>query len=263
MVFTQAGVMPYHHFTEIAFDATMKQIPEQQHCDNKFNKRLANVFYKYRDVLDASYNLLLAESRDLDELIQFAPGFFVMMSFEFIPDVAMVLDIDETSFLDLLERNRHFVDFLHLKDHASPHVRLNLHVRDFLTDRNRSIGHHHNPRPHHLAICFNYSRLSFDHPWLEDRKRFFITMGRPGNRQYRPHQFDEHLCASDVEPSEEILVDDPIWSFLDHLHQIVYYHPAFDSDPDPRQIGHISALVLAILRWVQRHQEVGSAHCPS
>ena len=244
-------------FPEIAFDATMKQIEKDP--DSKFNENLANVFYKYRDILDASYHLLLAESRDLEKLIQFAPGFLVMKHFEIIPDVVKLLDIDETSFLDLLERNRHLVDFLPDEDPAFPRVRLNHHVRDFLTDRNRSIGHYHNPRHYHLAICLNYYyRFIFHHPRL-DEKLFEFNMR---NIRLFLYYNGEHLRAIDVEPFEEIPVEDPIWSFLVHLHQIVYYHPVFDSDLDPVQIGDVWNLVSETLCWVQRNQEVGSVKCP-
>ena len=68
---------------------------------------------------------------------------------------------------------------------------------------------------------------------------------------YFGQQFTEHLQAIDVEPSEEILPDDPIWSFLDHLCQIVYYLPAFDSDPHPHQIRHVWFFISTTLHWVQ------------
>ena len=77
---------------------------------------------------------------------------------------------------------------------------------------------------------------------------------------YLSRQFAEHLRASDVEPSEEILPDHPIWSFLDHLCRIIYYLPVFDSDPHPQQIRHVWFLISKTLHWVQRHQEVGSAN---
>lgn len=44
------------------------KIEEHKDSDNKFNEKLAIVFYKYRDILDASYRLLLSESRDLERL---------------------------------------------------------------------------------------------------------------------------------------------------------------------------------------------------
>ena len=81
-----------------------------------------------------------------------------------------------------------------------------------------------------------------------------------GIRRYLSVYFDEHLRASDVEPSEEILPDHPIWSFLDHLCRVVYYPPAFDSDPQPPQIQQAWFLISQTLHWVQRHQEVGSAN---
>ena len=84
----------------------------------------------------------------------------------------------------------------------------------------------------------------------------------PDIRWYLGQQFAEHLQASDVEPSEEILPDHPIWSFLDHLCQIVYYLPAFDSDPHLYQTRDVWFLIAQTLHWVQRHQEVGLANYP-
>ena len=80
--------------------------------------------------------------------------------------------------------------------------------------------------------------------------------------RFQPLRFAEHLRACDVDPSEEILPDHPIWPFLDHLCQITYYLPAFDSNPDFHQIRHVWLLISATLDWVQRHQEVGSAYYP-
>jgi hypothetical protein len=42
---------------------------ENEDPGKKFDQRLAVVFYKYRDILDASYHLFLSESRDLENLI--------------------------------------------------------------------------------------------------------------------------------------------------------------------------------------------------
>jgi len=83
---------------------------------------------------------------------------------------------------------------------------------------------------------------------------------RPKDCQYV--SFGEHLHASDIGASEEILADDPIWSFLDHLYRIIYYLPSFGSDPDHFQILHIWSLISKTLCWIQRHQEVGSVNCP-
>ena len=153
------------HLSDIFFDRSLKAIEENNDPNKKFNEKLANIFYKYRDILDASYHRLLSESRDLEELIQFSPGFFVLRHFMTIPDVAKLLDVDESSFLDLLHRARHFVNFLH--SNASCRVRLNIHAREFLCDRNRSVDHYHNPRFHHFAICLKVSNLTFNHPWSD------------------------------------------------------------------------------------------------
>ena len=80
--------------------------------------------------------------------------------------------------------------------------------------------------------------------------------------EYLSKEFAEHLRASDVEPSEEILPDHLIWSFLDHLCRFVYYLPAFDSDPHTEQIQRAWFLISETLRWVQRHQKVGSVNYP-
>jgi len=81
---------------------------------------------------------------------------------------------------------------------------------------------------------------------------------RPEIRWYLKHQFAGHLRVSDVEPSEEILPDDPIWSFLDHLCQIVYYLSVFCRHPNPHNAPDVWFLIRTTLHWVQRHQEVGS-----
>jgi hypothetical protein len=73
---------------------------------------------------------------------------------------------------------------------------------------------------------------------------------------YLDQKFTYHLGASDIRASEETLVDHPIWSFLDHLCQINYYFPVFNSDPHLRQIRHVWFVISATLRWVQRHQVV-------
>ena len=75
--------------------------------------------------------------------------------------------------------------------------------------------------------------------------------------KYLNQEFAGHL-TNNVERSEEILPDDPIWSFLDHLCRIVYYLPAFDRDPHPRQVRHVWSLIEVTLLWVQLHREVGS-----
>ena len=154
----------------IAFDRTVKQIEDEypEDPEKKFDERVAIVFYKYRDILDASYRRLLSESRDLEDLIQFAPGFLVLRRFTTIPNVAKMLDVDENTFLDLLQRARHFVNFLHRNDMASSAVMLNIHAREFLCDRNRSIGHYHNPRSHHYAICLKSYNLALNHPWSDN-----------------------------------------------------------------------------------------------
>jgi hypothetical protein len=155
------------HHSEIAGDWTMKQIEEEysKDPDKRFDEKLAIIYYKYRVILDASYHLLLSGSNDLEELIQFAPGFLVIRHMP-VPVIAWLLDVDETSFLDLLERNRHFVNFFELRGPA-PGVMLNRHLREFLSDRNRSIGHYHDPTPHHLAICLKHYKSIFDHPWSD------------------------------------------------------------------------------------------------
>jgi hypothetical protein len=170
MMFTKAKWMQgWEEFTKlgVAHDRTVKQIEDKypEDPENKFDERVAIVFYKYRDILDASYHHLLSESRHLEKLIQFAPGFLVLRRFMGIPGVAKLLEVDETSFLELLEGARHFVNFLHPNDIASSGVRLNIHAREFLCDRNRSLGHYHNPRSHHFAICLKNYNLTFDHPW--------------------------------------------------------------------------------------------------
>jgi hypothetical protein len=90
----------------------------------------------------------------------------------------------------------------------------------------------------------------------------YMVEFKPEIRWYLNEGFAAHLRASDVEPSEEILPDHPIWSFLDHLCRTVYYLPAFDSDPRPQQIQYVWFLISATLHWVQRHQEVSSANYP-
>ena len=153
----------------VAHDKTVKEIESEypEDPEKKFDDRVAIVFYRYRDILDASYHRLLSESTNLENLIQFAPGFLVLREFMTIPDAAKLLEVDETSFLELLRGARHFVNFLHPSDITSSEVevRLNIHVHEFLCDRNRSIGHYHNPRSHHFAICLKDYNLTFDHPW--------------------------------------------------------------------------------------------------
>ena len=167
MMFTKAKWISWHSMG-VAHDITVKQIDEHpEDPDKKFDERVAVVFHKYRDILDASYHRLLLESPNLEKLIQFAPGFPVLQKFMTVPAVAKLLEVDETSFLELLEGARHFVTFLHPNDIASSGVRLNIHACDFLWDRNRSIGHYHNPRSHHLAICLKDYNLTFDHPWSD------------------------------------------------------------------------------------------------
>ena len=141
MVFTKAR-WPMLHSMGVSYDRT---------------------YSKYRDILDASYHRLLSESTNLEKLIQFAPGFPVLRQFMTIPNVAKLLEVDETSFLELLRGARHFVNFLHPSDITSSEVevRLNDHVCEFLCDRNRSLGHYHNPRSHHFAICLKLYNLIF------------------------------------------------------------------------------------------------------
>jgi len=150
----------------IARDKTVTQIENEYLKDpeKKFDGRIAIVFYKYRDILDASYHPLLSESRDLEKLIRFAPGFLVLRQFMKIRDVAKLLDVDESLLLDLLERVRHFINFLHPDDIASPVVRLNNHVHEFLCNSNRSMDHYHHPRSHHFAICLKHYNLIFNPP---------------------------------------------------------------------------------------------------
>ena len=170
MMFTKARWPEgWRHFWAFADDRTVKQIEDEypEDPDQKFDERIATVFYKYHNILNASYHHLLSESRDLEELFQFAPGFLVLQQFMTIPDIVKLLDVDESSFLALLKRARHFVNFRHPNDIASSEVRLNIHACEFLCDRNRSIGHYHNPRFHHFAICLQDYNFTFDHPWLD------------------------------------------------------------------------------------------------
>ena len=61
---------------------TVKQIEDEYSKDpKKLNKRVPLSFYKYCDIFDALYHCLLLESRDLEELIQFALGFLVLWEF--------------------------------------------------------------------------------------------------------------------------------------------------------------------------------------
>jgi len=155
------------HLSEIFFDRTMKPIERNNDPDKKFNEKLANIFYKYRDILDASLNLFLSESKDLENLMQVAPGFLVMKHFMPIPDAARMFDVNETTFLDMLKRTRDFVNFSDANDSDSPEVRLNLHVREYLCDKNRSLGHFQKPRSHHLAICLKVFEWTFNRPWSD------------------------------------------------------------------------------------------------
>ncbi|KIM46666.1 hypothetical protein M413DRAFT_440266 [Hebeloma cylindrosporum] len=229
-----------------AHDRTVKQIEDEFPEDHykKFDERMAIVFYKYRDILDASYHLWLSESRALEELIQFAPGFLVMRQFMTIRDAATLLDVNETLFLDLLERVRPFVNFL--LSNVSAGVRFNVHARDFLCDKTRSMGHYHNPRFHHFSICLKDYKLTFE----SDSETLPEVSG------YLTQRLAEHLRASDVEPSENILPDHPIWPFLDYLCQIVYYLPAFDSDPSLEKIRAVWFVISTTLQWVQGQQEL-------
>lgn len=163
------GQWVWQHSLGVTHDRTVKQIEYEYSEDpeRKFDERVAIVFYEYRDILDASYHRLLSESTNLEKLLQFAPGFFVLQDFMTIPDVAKLLEVDETSFRGLLEGARHFVNFLHPNDIASSRVMFNTHICEFLCDRNRSIGHYHDPRSHHFAICLKRYNLTFDHPWLD------------------------------------------------------------------------------------------------
>ena len=144
----------------------MKEIEDEHPEDpeKKSDESAAIVYSKYRDILDASYHRLLSESTNLEKLIQFAPGFPVLRQFMTIPNVAKLLEVDESSFLELLEGARHFVNFSHPNDITFCKVRLNDHTREFLCDRNRWLGHYHNPRSHHFAICLRRYNLIFDHP---------------------------------------------------------------------------------------------------
>jgi hypothetical protein len=171
MVFTKAKWTSWHSMG-VAHDRTVKQIEDEYSeysgdPEKKFDEGVASVFYQYRDILDASYHRLLSESTNLEKLFQFAPDFFVLRTSLTIPDVAKLLEVDETSFLGLLEGARHFVNFSHSNDIASSEVKLNDHAREFLCDRNRSLGHYHNPRSHHFAICLKRYNLIFNHPWSD------------------------------------------------------------------------------------------------
>ena len=174
MMFTMARwPQGWEDSLRVAHDMTVKQVEDaySEYPEKKFDKKIATVFYKYCDMLDASYHGLLSESRDLEELIQFAPGFLVLREFMTIPDVAKLLDVDESSFLDLLQKARHFVNFQHPNDIASSGIMFNFHAREFLCDRNRSIGHYHNSRSHHIAICLKVYNLAFDHSWSDMESR--------------------------------------------------------------------------------------------
>jgi hypothetical protein len=168
MMFTKAKWVRRHSLG-VAHDRTVKQIDDEypEGPEKKFDVMVAIVFYKYRDILDASYHRLLSESTYLEKLLELAPGFLVLLEFMRIPDVAQLLEVDETSFRKLLDGARHFVNFLHPIDIASSGVRLNVHAREFLCDRNRSIGHYHNPRSHRFAICLKVYNLAFHHPWSD------------------------------------------------------------------------------------------------
>src|SRR6266568_4341289 len=142
MAFTTAKYESRRCSNGITDDFILLEKDEQRFSENsdmKFDKRLAMIHSKYRNILDASYHLLLSESSDLEKLIQFAPGFIVLWYLLPIPDVAKLLDIDETSFLGLIERNRHFVAFKESRDHTFPSVMPNSHLCKFLSDRNRSL----------------------------------------------------------------------------------------------------------------------------
>ena len=130
----------------------MRQTEDDKDPDKKFDQRPAIVFYKYRDILDGSYHFFLSESGDMENLIQFAPGFIVVKNFTFIQHIVKVLDVHGLSLLDLSKRNRRFVSLLNHSGHASPEVMFNIHFREFLSDRNRSIGHYQDPITHHLAV---------------------------------------------------------------------------------------------------------------
>jgi len=168
MVFTSNKQFHYDTF----HGKTMEQIKEEYSKDphKKYDERLGIILYKYRDVLDASYHLLLSKSNDLEKLFQFAPDFFVIEDYKDTPDIASLLDIDETILWDLLERNRHFVNF------NSSWVVLNRHFRDFLSDRNRSRGYYHNLRPHRLSLCLRFYKLIFDHPWLDNENPYVFCI---------------------------------------------------------------------------------------
>jgi hypothetical protein len=151
---------------EIIYGKTMEEMEEEysKDPDKECDERLAIILYKYRDVLDASYHLLLSESNELEELMEFAPEFFIISCPRPIPNMARLFDVDETAFLDLLERNRHFVNFF-MWNHASPSVGLNRHLCDFLSDRNRARAHYRDLKPHRHAICLKLYELVFGHPW--------------------------------------------------------------------------------------------------
>jgi len=70
-------------------------------------------------------------------------------------------------------------------------------------------------------------------------------------------EFDFQLLTIDIGASDEILVDDPIWTFLDNLCQIIYYLPAFNRNPNPTQIDNVLSIIETTLCWVQKQLEVG------
>jgi len=169
MVFTEVESNKRAHRL-IVHDKTMEETEEEYSKDpaKKFDAKLAIILYKYRDILDKSYHLLFSGIKDLENLIRLAPDFFIMEGKLHIPDIARLLDIEETLFLDLLERNEHFVNW------TSQGVMLNRHLRGFLSDRKRSKDRYCNPRPHHFAICLKIYNVAFDLPRLDIKNMMWV-----------------------------------------------------------------------------------------
>ncbi|KAF8150920.1 hypothetical protein B0H34DRAFT_156525 [Crassisporium funariophilum] len=243
----------HRHYSDVAFDRTLDHIvggylktsEEDPHLAE--NPRCSRVFYNYRTILDECYHAAFSASSGMDDLIKSLPGILVQRVGMPLQGIADVFAVDPHLAKNLLDRNLQFISIRH--EPAPDHFVLNQLVSEYLEDASRCGMHYHDPLPYNIAICRRYLSVLFNCHWSE------LANSSECFRGYVFDNFPEHLCAVNVELSEEMLEDHPVMGLINDLETTVYFSLETWSAPYASLI-RIWFGILQILRWVRNQVEM-------
>lgn len=167
MMYTRREWPETWNHSDVGTDQTLLGLLEEYPSDpeNIFDPILSDIFHEYRDgILDHCYDYSFS-SGSMAKLLDFIPGFSVIMQAQTCNSIALILDVDVQTILDLVEENKAFIRFTQHSLNNSINISLKMHTRDYLHDATRTGPHFRNPKLGHIAICHRSLWYIFERHW--------------------------------------------------------------------------------------------------